>query len=96
MASKDTKSGKTKRPVEPSGARGASSGAGSVTENDLAQDKMGNNQLQGDDQSNVRNQRHSVPDTKTETDGIIESLEKLDKDVRATRDLGKGKRSKSR
>jgi hypothetical protein len=92
MASKETKTDKTKRPAEPSNVRGA----GSVTENDLAQDKMGNNQLQGDDQSNVRNQRHSVPDTKTETDGIIESLEKLDKDVRATRDLGKGNRSKSR
>ena len=38
---------------------------------------------QGDDQLNVRNQRHAVPDTKLETDGIAESLEKLDKDVRA-------------
>jgi hypothetical protein len=89
MASKETKTDRNKRPVEPSSVRGA----GSVTESDLAQDKMGNNQLQGDDQSNVRNQRHARPDTKTETDGIIESLEKLDKDVRAKRDLGKGNRS---
>lgn len=92
MASKDTKTDKNKRPAKPSGVRGA----GTVTENDLAQDKMGNNQLQGNDQSNVRNQRHAQPDTKTETDGVIESLEKLDKDIRAKRDLGKGNRSKSR
>ena len=64
-----------------------------LTEADLANRKMGDNDLQGDDQLNVRNQRHAVPDTKLETDGIVESLEKLDKDVRAKRDLGKGNRS---
>ena len=53
---------------------------------------MGNNQLQGNDQESVRNQRHSLPDEKTETDGVVESFEKLDKDVRAKRDLGKGNR----
>ena len=47
-----------------------------LTEADLAQTKMGDNSLQGNDQSNVRNQRHAVPDVKLETDGIIESLEK--------------------
>ena len=61
-----------------------------ITETDLASDKMGNNQLQGDDQEQVRNQRHAVPDEKVETDGIVEGLEKLDKDVRAREDLGKG------
>lgn len=64
-----------------------------VSETDLAQDKMGRNSLQGDDQLSVRNQRHAVPDVKQDTDGIIDSLEKLDKDVRAKRDLGKGNRS---
>nr|WP_321443318.1 hypothetical protein [uncultured Cohaesibacter sp.] len=64
-----------------------------LTEADIAQDKMGNNQLQGNDQAQVRNQRHAVPDVKQETDGVIESFEKLDKDVRAERDLGKGNRS---
>jgi hypothetical protein len=64
-----------------------------LTEADLANRKMGDNDLQGDDQLNVRNQRHAVPDTKLETDRIVESLEKLDKDVRAKRDLGKGNRS---
>jgi hypothetical protein len=64
-----------------------------LSEADLANRKMGDNDLQGDDQLNVRNQRHAVPDTKLDTDGIVESLEKLDKDVRARRDLGKGNRS---
>ncbi len=63
---------------------------------DLADDEMGRNSLQGDDQANVRNERHAVPDTRLETDGIVESLEKLDKDVRAVRDLGKGNRHRER
>ena len=64
-----------------------------LTSADITQDKMGKNQLQGNDQEQVRNQRHAVPDVKQETDGVIESFEKLDKDVRADRDLGKGNRS---
>lgn len=64
-----------------------------LTETDLAQDKMGDNSLQGNDQHNVRNQRHAVPDVKqTPDDGVIESLEKMDKDERAERELGKGAR----
>lgn len=64
--------------------------AQNLTDTDFASDKMGNNRLQGDDQVQVRNQRQAVPDEKVETDDIIESLEKLDKDVRAREDLGKG------
>jgi hypothetical protein len=64
-----------------------------LNENDLAQDKMGDNSLQGDDQANVRNQRHAVPDAKQEPDkSVVDSLEKMDKDVRAKRELGKGAR----
>ncbi|MBB4305136.1 hypothetical protein GGD81_004204 [Rhodobium orientis] len=63
-----------------------------ISETDLANERMGNNQLQGNDQESVRNQRHSQPDVKTETDGVIESFEKLDKETRARRDLGKGNR----
>ncbi|TCD15097.1 hypothetical protein [Oricola cellulosilytica] len=62
---------------------------------DLASREMGDNDLQGDDQANVRNQRHAVPDVKTEADDVIESFEKMDKDVRAKEDLGKGNRSSS-
>ncbi|MFC5583790.1 hypothetical protein ACFPOD_01590 [Nitratireductor kimnyeongensis] len=67
--------------------------ASDIQSSDLAADRMGNNQLQGDDQAKVRNQRHAVPDVKQEADDVIESFEKLDKDERARRDLGKGARS---
>lgn len=67
--------------------------AHTVTESDLAQDEMGKNSLQGEDQASVRNQRKEVPNVKDEADeSIIETLEKSDKDVRAERDLGKGRR----
>lgn len=64
-----------------------------LTETDLASERMGKNKLQGDDQANVRNERQAVPNVKTETDSLIESFEKLDKDHRAREDLGKGNRS---
>jgi len=64
-----------------------------LTQTDLASDIMGNNSLQGDDQAKVRNQRHAVPDVKQEADeSLIDTFEKADKDVRAQRDLGKGRR----
>jgi hypothetical protein len=65
-----------------------------IKRSDLSPDEMGNNRLQGDDQSNVRNQRRAVPDVKTGTDGVIESFMKLDKGRRASEDLGKGNRGK--
>tara|TARA_R110002124_G_scaffold111313_1_gene265012 strand:- start:5530 stop:5784 length:255 start_codon:yes stop_codon:yes gene_type:complete len=65
----------------------------SLKESDLAQQKMGDNALQGNDQHNVRNQRHAVPDVRQGADDIVESFEKLDKDVRAKRELGKGNRN---
>ncbi|WP_306118839.1 MULTISPECIES: hypothetical protein [unclassified Roseitalea] len=56
---------------------------------DLADDEMGNNELQGNDQANVRNQRQAVPDVKQEPDdNVIDSFEKMDKHERARRDLG--------
>jgi len=62
-----------------------------LNETDLAQDKMGDNALQGNDQGNVRNQRHAVPDVKQKADGsVLGSLNKSDKDVRAETELGKG------
>ena len=63
-----------------------------LTRTDLASDVMGDNALQGNDQANVRNQRHAQPDARQNADGVIESFEKLDNDVRAERDLGKGNR----
>lgn len=57
-----------------------------LTETDLAQERMGNNQLQGNDQEDVRNQRQAVPDVKTETEGVVESFENMDPKVRAERE----------
>ncbi len=60
-------------------------------ETDLAQERMGRNSLQGNDQENVRNERHAVPDVKREPDeDVTASFRKMDKDVRARTDLNKG------
>ncbi|WP_193178115.1 hypothetical protein [Oricola nitratireducens] len=64
-----------------------------LTRSDLAADEMGNNQLQGDDQESVRNERKAIPGARKKADGVIESFEKLDKNARAEKDLGKGNRS---
>ena len=60
-----------------------------LTEADLADEKMGNNQLQGNDQESVHNQRQEVPDVKTQTDGVVESFRKMDKDYRADKERSK-------
>lgn len=67
--------------------------ARNLQESDLAQDVMGNNTLQGNDQRSVRNERHALPREKDEADSVIESFEKLEKGKRAHTDLGKGNRS---
>lgn len=64
-----------------------------LDETDIASELMGDNQLQGNDQRSVRNQRRAVPDVRNDTDSIEESFAKLDKDARARSDLGKGARS---
>ncbi|WEX11407.1 hypothetical protein [Chelativorans sp. AA-79] len=64
-----------------------------VKETDLANDRMGRNSLQGDDQESVRNERHAQPDNRTHPDEVMESFTKMDKDKRARSDLGKGNRS---
>lgn len=66
------------------------------TETDMASERMGRNKLQGDDQANVHNERQAVPDVKQDTDGVVESFEKPDKNHRAEEDLGKGNRGSGR
>ena len=62
-----------------------------LRETDLAQDKMGRNKLQGNDQASVRNERQDMSEGKREPDqDIEESFRKMDKDVRARTDLNKG------
>ncbi len=63
-----------------------------TSEATIDNDRMGRNSLQGNDQEDVRNERQTQPDSKRTTDSVIESFEKLDKDVRAERDLNKGQR----
>jgi len=57
-----------------------------ISESDLANDTMGNNQLQGNDQLNVQNQRQAVPDVKQKTEGVVESFENMDPETRAERE----------
>lgn len=65
-----------------------------MTETDLANDIKGRNALQGDDQSNVHDQRLAVPDPRQEADADpVESAKLLDDDERARRELMKGARS---
>ena len=53
--------------------------ASDMTETDLADEEMGNNQLQGDDQNKVRNERHAKPDETTETDSVEEGLKRRER-----------------
>ena len=53
--------------------------ASDMTETDLAADEMGDNNLQGDDQDKVHNQRHAKPDEETETDSVEEGLKRREK-----------------
>ena len=65
---------------------------GKTTETDLAEKKMGEFGQQGTAKNRLTNERDALPDVKQEADGVIESFEKLDKDERARKDLGKGRR----
>lgn len=64
-----------------------------IGEVDLAPELMGKNALQGEDQSSIHNERQVAPGVKADADDdLIETYEKSDKDIRAKRDLGKGRR----
>ena len=69
----------------PPARPGLGTGPNRTDETTLADDRMGNNRLQGNDQQSVRNQRHSVAGSRDETEGLIESFENLDPKVRAER-----------
>ena len=75
------------------GADGKGEPSGTLDEFDISSDLQGKNLLQGDNQNDIVNQRHAQAEEKGDTDGVIESFEKMDKDVRAERDLGKGNRN---
>ena len=81
------------------GAQHGAKGAGKspvgeqLDEFDLASDIMGKNSLQADNQDDHVNERQAQAGATGETDSVIESFEKLDKHIRAERNLGKGSRS---
>lgn len=71
-----------------------SQSADDIDETDLASERMGNNQLEGNDQTDVHNERKAVPDVRQQADADpVESFEKMDDDRRAREELGKGNRS---
>lgn len=65
---------KTSGHVKPGRSRG-------IGEDDL--ELMGNNQLQGNDQENVHNQRETMPEESDRTEGVVESFERMDPKARA-------------
>ena len=72
---------------------GKSAGAtDGLTETDLAADIMGDNELQGNDQLNVQNERKAQAEALQEATGVVESAKRMDKDYRAQAELGKGNR----
>lgn len=71
---------------------GPESNLESMDESDLSADIMGRNSLHGNSQRNFPNERQEQAEYRPETDDLIESFEKLDKETRAQRDLGKGNR----
>lgn len=60
-----------------------------MTETDLAAEKMGNNQLQGDDQLNVQNERHAQAEVTTETESVMEGLKRRERHEEETGDKEK-------
>ncbi|MGQ7791262.1 hypothetical protein ACUN0C_02510 [Faunimonas sp. B44] len=52
-------------------------------QDDMASEIQGRNSLQGNDQTRTHNQREAVAGSKRETEGVIESFEKMDPKKRA-------------
>jgi hypothetical protein len=64
---------------------GRSSG---FAQDDLEQ--MGNNQLQGNDQENVHNQRETMPEESDRTEGVVESAKSGKRAAHRPEELRKG------
>ena len=47
-------------------------------EDEIGSDIQGRNSLQGSDQGRVRNERQTMPEESSETEGVVESFEKMD------------------
>ena len=71
---------------------GGSADPSTLSENDLAADIKGNNQLQADDALNVQDERKAQAMSTQETSSIVENAKRQDPDYRAQAELGKGNR----
>lgn len=77
----------------PNGHQAPGDPGGEVTEADLASRTMGTWKEQGTDPDRLSNTRETLPDEQQSADGSpVEAARKLDKDVRAQAELGKGNR----
>ena len=77
----------------PNGHQSPGKPGGEMTEADLASKTMGTWKEQGTDPDRLSNTRETMPDEKQSADDSpTESARKLDKDVRAEAELGKGNR----
>ena len=82
----------------PNGHQAPGTADGDLTEKDLAQDKMGDAGAQGTDPGRLSNTREAAVDTAPGGDpepdeNVLDSFRKMDKDVRAAEELGKGNRA---
>ena len=82
----------------PNGHQAPGTADGDVTEKDLAQSKMGDAGAQGTDPDRLSNTREAAVNTAPggdpqPDDDVLDSFRKMDKDVRAAEELGKGNRS---
>ena len=71
---------------------GGSADPSTLSEDDLAADIKGNNQLQGDHALNVQDERKAQADSTQHATGVVESAKLTDPDYRAQQELGKGNR----
>ena len=79
----------------PDGHQAPGTPDGELNEKDLAQDKMGDAGAQGTDPDRLSNTRERAVDTAPggepqPDEDVLDSFRKMDKDVRAAEELGKG------
>lgn len=64
---------------------GTAPGQPGDTRSDFADQIHGDNEMQGNDQRDVRNQRSTMPGETDKTEGVVESFENMDPKARAGR-----------
>jgi hypothetical protein len=83
MAQAGNKMGHNPKRAQHGPKGGGSASEETLDEFDLAADLKGRNALQGDDQQNTPNERQSQAEADGDTDEVLESFRKTDKEYRA-------------